>query len=77
MYAIRSYYEKILQEKNPDLEIELKKIITSGDKDQRTNWGDTSLKSLFVKEIERELLDGGVDIAVHSMKDMPISYNFV
>ncbi len=70
--AQAEFVKKILQEKNPDLEIELKKIITSGDKDQRTNWGDTSLKSLFVKEIERELLDGGVDIAVHSMKDMPI-----
>ncbi len=69
--AQAEYVKKVLQEKNPDLKIELKKIITSGDKDQRTNWGDTSLKSLFVKEIERELLDGGVDIAVHSMKDMP------
>lgn len=69
--AQAEFVKKILQEKKPDLEIELKKIITSGDKDQRTNWGDTSLKSLFVKEIEKELLDGRVDIAVHSMKDMP------
>lgn len=69
--AQAEFVKKILEEKNPNLDIELKKIITSGDKDQRTHLLDTSLKGLFVKEIEKELLDGGVDIAVHSMKDMP------
>lgn len=65
------YVRDILLEKNPKFEIEIKKIVTSGDKDQRTNWGENSLKSMFVKEIEKELLDGNIDIAVHSMKDMP------
>ena len=64
--------KNMILEKYPDFHIELKTIITSGDKDQRTNWGEeTSLKSLFVKEIEKELLDGKIDLAVHSMKDMP------
>ncbi len=64
--------KKMLIEKIPGLTIEIKKIVTSGDKDQTTNWGgDSSLKSMFVKEIEKELLEGTIDFAVHSMKDMP------
>ena len=63
--------KNMLLEKFPDLEIELKKIVTSGDRDQSNNWGEESLKSLFVKEIEKELLEGSIDLAVHSMKDMP------
>jgi len=64
--------EMLLEEYN-DLEVEIKKIITSGDKDQRTNWNkdNKSLKDMFVKEIEKALLDGEIDLAVHSMKDMP------
>lgn len=69
--AQAEYVRDILLVKNPEFEIEIKKIVTSGDKDQRTNWGENSLKSMFVKEIEKELLDGDIDIAVHSMKDMP------
>ena len=41
--------KNMLLEKFPDLEIELKKIVTSGDRDQSNNWGEESLKSLFVK----------------------------
>lgn len=62
-------------EKNfPELKFEIKVIVTSGDKDLVSNWNnsDKSLKSFFTKEIEHELLDGTVDLAVHSMKDMPI-----
>lgn len=63
----------MLMEKFPEIEFEIKKIVTSGDKDMRTNWGnkDVSLKSFFTKEIEKELLEGDIDLAVHSMKDMP------
>jgi len=62
-----------LQENYPNLIFEIKEIITSGDKDLKSNWenSDISLKSFFTKEIEQELLDGDIDIAVHSMKDMP------
>ncbi len=63
----------MLQEKYPEIEFELKEIVTTGDTDLRTNWNnsDTSLKSLFTKEIEKELLEGTIHLAVHSMKDMP------
>lgn len=57
----------------PEYNFEIKVITTSGDKDLNSNWqnSDRSLKSFFTKEIEQELLDGQIDIAVHSMKDMP------
>ena len=62
-----------LEANYPDLTFEIKEIVTSGDKDLKSNWGNSnaSLKSFFTKEIEQELLDGQIDIAVHSMKDMP------
>ena len=62
-----------LEANYPDLTFEIKEIVTSGDKDLKSNWenSDASLKSFFTKEIEQELLDGEIDIAVHSMKDMP------
>lgn len=57
----------------PEYNFEIKTITTSGDKDLKSNWenSDKSLKSFFTKEIEQELLEGTIDIAVHSMKDMP------
>jgi len=63
----------MIREKYPHIEVEWKEIVTKGDKDLRTNWNNsnTSLKSLFTKEIEKELLDGTIHMAVHSMKDMP------
>lgn len=62
-----------LEANYPDLIFEIKEIVTSGDKDLKSNWenSNASLKSFFTKEIEQELLDGQIDIAVHSMKDMP------
>lgn len=65
---------KRLEKLFPDLEFEIKKIVTSGDKDLVSNWNNSnaSLKSFFTKEIEVELLNGTIDLAVHSMKDMPV-----
>lgn len=66
--------KKILESNFPEYEFELKIIVTSGDKDLVSNWNNSqnSLKSFFTKEIEKELLTGEIQIAVHSMKDMPI-----
>ena len=65
--------KNMLSEKFSNINFEIKKIVTSGDKDLKSNLenSDVSLKSFFTKEIEHELLNGDIDIAVHSMKDMP------
>ncbi|MCX7793018.1 MAG: hydroxymethylbilane synthase [Thermodesulfovibrionales bacterium] len=56
---------------NPDLQIELKKIKTTGDKILDVPLAKVGGKGLFVKEIEDALLSREIDLAVHSMKDVP------
>jgi hydroxymethylbilane synthase len=58
----------------PDLEIELSKIKTTGDKILDVPLANVGGKGLFVKEIEDALLKNEVDIAVHSMKDVPTEF---
>ena len=55
----------------PDYELELVKIKTTGDKILDVPLAKVGGKGLFVKEIETALLEKRVDLAVHSMKDMP------
>lgn len=55
----------------PDLRVELVPITTSGDRIQHVSLARIGGKGLFVKEIEQALLAGRVDLAVHSVKDLP------
>jgi hydroxymethylbilane synthase len=65
------WVKRQLNELSPALTIELKKIKTSGDKITDVPLAKIGGKGLFVKEIEEALLAGEVDLAVHSMKDVP------
>ena len=56
---------------HPGLEVELVEIKTRGDRDRNTPLSDLGGTGLFTKEIQRALLDGIVEIAVHSLKDLP------
>ena len=60
-----------LQKIYPEIEVSLIKIKTTGDKILNVPLAKIGGKGLFVKEIEEALLRGGIDIAVHSMKDVP------
>jgi len=63
-----------LQQVYPGIEVELVKMSTQGDKILDTPLAKIGGKGLFVKELEQSLLDGRADIAVHSMKDVPVEF---
>ncbi|GAA5013465.1 hydroxymethylbilane synthase [Acinetobacter puyangensis] len=66
------YIQQRLQQHYPTLKVELVKFVTQGDKILDTPLAKIGGKGLFVKELEAALLDGRADIAVHSMKDVPM-----
>jgi hydroxymethylbilane synthase len=56
--------------RGPGIEIALVPITTAGDRDRTRPFGEIGARGVFVKELEEALLDGRVDVAVHSAKDM-------
>ena len=67
------YAEKVKNELHKIFkkEIKLKKIVTTGDQKQDQRLSDIGGKGLFAEQIEKELLNEDIDIAVHALKDMP------
>jgi hydroxymethylbilane synthase len=54
----------------PGIEIALVPITTAGDRDRTRPFGEIGARGVFVKELEEALLEGRIDVAVHSAKDM-------
>ena len=63
-----------LEKRYPEMEVTLTKIKTIGDKILDVPLAQVGGKGLFVKEIEEAMLRGEIDIAVHSMKDVPTDF---
>ena len=73
----RIFIDKLLHN-YPDMSpesIEIRQIKTSGDQNQSIRLDQMGGKGLFAKEIETEILNGTVDLGIHSMKDMPADEN--
>ncbi|KOR29188.1 porphobilinogen deaminase [Achromatium sp. WMS2] len=66
------YVATRLRKLQPGLEVQIIGMSTQGDKMLEAPLAEVGGKGLFVKELEQGILDGKVDIAVHSMKDVPI-----
>ena len=62
-----------LEAMHADLTVELVTFVTQGDKILDTPLAKIGGKGLFVKELEAALMDGRADLAVHSMKDVPMA----
>ncbi len=69
--AQSSMIGEIIKKEHPDIDVELVIIKTKGDKIIDSPLSKIGGKGLFVKEIEEALLENRVDIAVHSIKDVP------
>ncbi|KPK39644.1 MAG: porphobilinogen deaminase [Gammaproteobacteria bacterium SG8_47] len=66
------YVRGLLQKAHPGLDVELVTMTTKGDKILDAPLAKVGGKGLFVKELEQAMLSGDADIAVHSMKDVPV-----
>ena len=65
---------RALRQLHPRLRVELVGMVTRGDQILDSPLAKIGGKGLFVKELEQGLLDGRADLAVHSMKDVPVDF---
>lgn len=65
---------ELLQKANPEVEFEVRKISTQGDRVLNRSLTEFGTTGLFVKELEHALLECEADIAVHSLKDVPSAH---
>ncbi|WP_445395197.1 hydroxymethylbilane synthase [Zobellella sp. An-6] len=63
-----------LEQLHPHIQVELVPMTTQGDVLLDTPLSKIGGKGLFIKELEQAMLDGRADIAVHSMKDVPVEF---
>lgn len=68
------YVKSQLELHHPELQVELLPLVSRGDKILDVPLAKVGGKGLFVKELEQALLAGEADIAVHSMKDVPMEF---
>ena len=68
------FVKDALQTLHPGLEVELVTMVTKGDIILDTPLAKVGGKGLFVKELEVAMLEGRADLAVHSMKDVPVEF---
>jgi len=68
------YVKARLEHFHPGLQVELVPLVSRGDKILDVPLAKVGGKGLFVKELEHALLEGEADIAVHSMKDVPMEF---
>ena len=68
------YVQSTLKRAHPGLEVQLLGMTSRGDQLLDVPLAKVGGKGLFVKELENALLDGSADIAVHSMKDVPMEF---
>lgn len=69
-----NFVKSALEQRFPELSVELVTMVTKGDIILDTPLAKIGGKGLFVKELELALLEGRADLAVHSMKDVPMEF---
>ena len=68
--ALRQAELAVERLRGPGVEFALVPVTTAGDRDRSKPFGEIGSRGVFVKELEEALLDGRIDVAVHSAKDM-------
>ncbi|MCO6412904.1 MAG: hydroxymethylbilane synthase [Thiogranum sp.] len=69
-----NHVREALISRHPGMDVELVTMSTQGDKILDTPLAKVGGKGLFVKELEQGMLEGRADLAVHSMKDVPVDF---